>query len=87
MEERYQGVWDCHMMADYCRNLSRDLPEYTYKRKSKRERIFPQVIIDLSQMDVSRRYQKFQLLVNHHSFFRQNDKLRSNKDNKGVNKR
>ncbi|UYV66592.1 hypothetical protein LAZ67_4002240 [Cordylochernes scorpioides] len=35
MEERYQVVWDCHMMADYCWNLSRDLPEYTYKRKSK----------------------------------------------------
>ncbi|UYV66646.1 hypothetical protein LAZ67_4002439 [Cordylochernes scorpioides] len=35
MEERYQGVWDCHMMADYCWNLSRDLPEYTYKRKAK----------------------------------------------------
>ncbi|UYV64906.1 hypothetical protein LAZ67_3002365 [Cordylochernes scorpioides] len=34
MEERYQGVWDCHMMAHYCWNLS--LPEYTYKRKSKR---------------------------------------------------
>ncbi|UYV77462.1 hypothetical protein LAZ67_15001094 [Cordylochernes scorpioides] len=37
MEERYQGVWDCHMMADYCWNLLRDLPEYTYKRKSKRK--------------------------------------------------
>ncbi|UYV84641.1 hypothetical protein LAZ67_X002935 [Cordylochernes scorpioides] len=36
VEERYQGVWDCHMMADYCWKLSRDLPEYTYKRKSKR---------------------------------------------------
>ncbi|UYV76450.1 hypothetical protein LAZ67_14000428 [Cordylochernes scorpioides] len=36
MEERYQGVWDCHMITDYCWNLSRDLPEYTYKRKSKR---------------------------------------------------
>ncbi|UYV67637.1 hypothetical protein LAZ67_5001415 [Cordylochernes scorpioides] len=36
MEERYQDVWDCHMIADYCWNLSRDLPEYTYKRKSKR---------------------------------------------------
>ncbi|UYV66589.1 hypothetical protein LAZ67_4002234 [Cordylochernes scorpioides] len=33
MEERYQGVWDCHMIAHYCWNLSRDLPEYTYKRK------------------------------------------------------
>ncbi|UYV65005.1 hypothetical protein LAZ67_3002781 [Cordylochernes scorpioides] len=30
MEERYQGVWDCHMIADYCWNLSRDLPESTY---------------------------------------------------------
>ncbi|UYV66595.1 hypothetical protein LAZ67_4002244 [Cordylochernes scorpioides] len=36
MEEKYQVVWDCHMMADYCWNLSRDLPKYTYKRKSKR---------------------------------------------------
>ncbi|UYV67635.1 hypothetical protein LAZ67_5001413 [Cordylochernes scorpioides] len=33
MEERYQDVWDCQKMADYCWNLSRDLPEYTYKRK------------------------------------------------------
>ncbi|UYV67925.1 hypothetical protein LAZ67_5002518 [Cordylochernes scorpioides] len=33
MEERYQGVWDSHMMTDYCLNLSRDLPEYTYNRK------------------------------------------------------
>ncbi|UYV61800.1 hypothetical protein LAZ67_1006633 [Cordylochernes scorpioides] len=32
MEERYQGVWECHMMADNCWNLS--LQEYTYKRKS-----------------------------------------------------
>ncbi|UYV69311.1 hypothetical protein LAZ67_6003224 [Cordylochernes scorpioides] len=38
MEERYQGVWDCRMMADYCWNLSCDLLEYTYKRKSKSER-------------------------------------------------
>ncbi|UYV66594.1 hypothetical protein LAZ67_4002243 [Cordylochernes scorpioides] len=36
MEERYQGVWDYIMMADYCWNLFRDLPEYPYKRKSKR---------------------------------------------------
>ncbi|UYV67638.1 hypothetical protein LAZ67_5001416 [Cordylochernes scorpioides] len=41
MEDRYQGVWDCHMIADYCWNLSRDLPEYTYKRKSKRSHSEP----------------------------------------------
>ncbi|UYV75898.1 hypothetical protein LAZ67_13001721 [Cordylochernes scorpioides] len=35
MEEIYQGVWDCHIMADYCWNLSRDLLEYTYKRGKK----------------------------------------------------
>ncbi|UYV81611.1 hypothetical protein LAZ67_20001704 [Cordylochernes scorpioides] len=29
VEERYQDVWDCHMMADYYCNLSRDLPEYS----------------------------------------------------------
>ncbi|UYV67628.1 hypothetical protein LAZ67_5001402 [Cordylochernes scorpioides] len=40
MEERYQGVWDCQMTANYCWNLSRDLPEYIYKRKSKRIALF-----------------------------------------------
>ncbi|UYV74727.1 hypothetical protein LAZ67_12000719 [Cordylochernes scorpioides] len=33
-EERYQGVWDCHIMAYYGWNLSLDLSEYTYKRIS-----------------------------------------------------
>ena len=27
MEKRYQGRWDEHMLADYCWNLQRDLPE------------------------------------------------------------
>ncbi|UYV61799.1 hypothetical protein LAZ67_1006632 [Cordylochernes scorpioides] len=36
MEDRYQGVWDCHMMDDNFWNLS--LQEYPYKRDSKRLR-------------------------------------------------
>ncbi|UYV67629.1 hypothetical protein LAZ67_5001403 [Cordylochernes scorpioides] len=44
MEERYQCVWDCQMMADYCWNLSRDTPEYTNKRKSKRNGIYKNVL-------------------------------------------
>ena len=34
MEERYQGRWDSHMMADYCWSLQRDLPKAVYSRKS-----------------------------------------------------
>jgi len=34
MEERYQGRWDIHMMADYCWSLQRDCPYDTHKRKS-----------------------------------------------------
>ncbi|UYV70261.1 hypothetical protein LAZ67_7002312 [Cordylochernes scorpioides] len=35
MEEKYQGVWDYHMIAEYYWYLFCDLPEYTYKRKLK----------------------------------------------------
>ena len=34
MEERYQGRWDAHMMADYCWTLIRDCAGQSYKRKS-----------------------------------------------------
>ena len=31
MEERYQGRWDCHMMADYCWNLKRESSTAVHK--------------------------------------------------------
>lgn len=34
MEERYQGRWDRHMMADYCWTLIRDCPKQNHNRKS-----------------------------------------------------
>lgn len=37
MEERYQGKWDAHMMADYCWSIQRDLPEAQNARKSYRK--------------------------------------------------
>jgi len=41
MEERYQGRWDQHMMADYCWNLLRDYPDLHHSRKSyKRQFLF-----------------------------------------------
>ena len=41
MEERYQGRWDQHVMADYCWNLLRDCPKVAHKRKSyKRQFLF-----------------------------------------------
>ena len=42
MEERYQGRWDEHMMADYCWNLMRDLPNKQYARKSPTKRFLPE---------------------------------------------
>ncbi|KAK5647850.1 hypothetical protein RI129_002742 [Pyrocoelia pectoralis] len=41
MEERYQGRWDHHMMADYCWNLQRDVPDCPLKRKSYKKSFFP----------------------------------------------
>ncbi|GBP60738.1 hypothetical protein EVAR_47476_1 [Eumeta japonica] len=38
MEERYQGRWDCHVMADYCWSLKRDCPLKNYKRKAHKRR-------------------------------------------------
>ena len=40
MEERYQGRWDHHMMADYCWSLERDL-NVKYKRHSRRATFLP----------------------------------------------
>ena len=34
MEERYQGIWDRHMMADYCWCLQHDCPNHPHHRKS-----------------------------------------------------
>ena len=34
MEERYQGRWDSHMMADYCWTLIHDLTEQSHSQKS-----------------------------------------------------
>ena len=38
MEERYQGRWDTHMMADYCWNLQRHNPFAPHTRKSYKRR-------------------------------------------------
>jgi hypothetical protein len=34
IEERYQGRWDTHMMADYCWGLKRDCSDQVHARKS-----------------------------------------------------
>ena len=38
MEERYQGQWDTHMMAEYCWNLLRHKPLAPIIRKSNKRR-------------------------------------------------
>jgi hypothetical protein len=30
MERRYQGKWNCAMLADYCWTLARDVPAMEY---------------------------------------------------------
>ena len=34
IEERFQGRWDSHMMANYCWTLIRDCTEQSHSRKS-----------------------------------------------------
>ena len=41
VEERYQGRWDRHMLADYCWSIKRDCPEKVYKRKSYKGKFLP----------------------------------------------
>jgi len=36
IEKRYQGNWNCAMLADYCWTLARDTPTMEYKRQAKR---------------------------------------------------
>jgi len=36
MEKRYQGKWNCDMLANYCWTLARDDPAMEYKRQAKR---------------------------------------------------
>jgi len=38
MEKRYQGKWNCAMLADYCWILARDAPTMEYKRQAKRKK-------------------------------------------------
>ena len=38
MEKRYQGKWNCAMLADYCWTLARDAPTMEYKRQAKRKK-------------------------------------------------
>ena len=39
VEKRSQGRWNCNMMADYCRNLIRDVP-YEVDERSDTKRKF-----------------------------------------------
>ena len=41
MEERYQGRWDTHMMADYCWSIQRDNPDVHHSRKSRKQKFVP----------------------------------------------
>jgi hypothetical protein len=39
MEKRYQGKWNCALLADCCWTLARDAPTMEYKRQAKRQKI------------------------------------------------
>jgi len=38
MEKRYQGKWNCAVLAGYCWTLGRDAPTMEYKQQAKRGR-------------------------------------------------
>ena len=40
IENRYQGRWNRHMMADYCWTIQRDSQSCKFKRKSYKENRF-----------------------------------------------
>lgn len=42
MEDRYQGCWDTHMMADYCWSIQRDCTERKYSRQSIKRKFVPE---------------------------------------------
>jgi len=39
MKKRYQGKWNCAMLADYCWTLARDAHTMEYKRQAKRKKL------------------------------------------------
>ena len=41
MEERYQGRWNIHMLADYCWCLMRDFPSIKHRRNSRKRTFLP----------------------------------------------
>ena len=41
IEERYQGRWDVHMMADYCWSIKRDSPQVEHSRRSYKRKFLP----------------------------------------------
>ncbi|KAI6651376.1 hypothetical protein LOD99_5343 [Oopsacas minuta] len=43
MEERYQGRWDRHMLADYCWGIKRDCPHKAYKRRGYKRKFCPEL--------------------------------------------
>ena len=42
MEDRYQGRWDIHMMADYCWNIQRDCTGTLYSKRSTKRKFLPE---------------------------------------------
>lgn len=40
METRYQGEWDCNIMADYCWSIQRDSSAYPHIRKWYKRKFF-----------------------------------------------
>ena len=38
LEKRYQGKWNCAMLADYCGTWAMDAPTMEYKRQAKRKK-------------------------------------------------
>ena len=41
MEDRYQGRWDTHMMADYCWSIQRDCVDMKHSRRSRKRKFLP----------------------------------------------
>jgi hypothetical protein len=45
LQKRYQGKWNCAMLADCCWTLASDVPTVEYKRQAKRKKLHDSVCV------------------------------------------
>ena len=61
MEKRYQGKWNCAMLADCCWTLARDAPNMDRKRQKKKEKKKVILFVINNELKLKKTVQMFNL--------------------------